>query len=307
VKLIKNLNIDFISHRRKFFAIPILLFILLAVVYFYRGGPNYGIDFEGGIMMQISFENHVDMGDVRNALESAGVESPELQSSEDLFIIRAKDRLQDQKVFETNVMSAMEKAFPGNKTTIEKMEYVGPAVGEYLSQQALKALFFAFLGIIIYVAIRFKSGFWGIAAIAGLLNDVLLSFGFIVLTGKEIDITVITALLTVAGYSINDTIVLFDRMRENLRLNIKEDFGTIINKSINSVLLRTLVTSITVFIVAAALFFLGGKVLHTFAYVMIIGTVLGCYSSIFICAPIVYEWEMGRKRRISLTKKGAAR
>lgn len=287
--------------------VPVALLILLAGVYFYRGGPNYGIDFEGGIMMQISFENHVEMGNVRQALEGAGLQSPELQRSEDIFIIRAKDNLQDQQLFETNVLAAMEKAFPGNKTTIEKMEYVGPAVGEYLSQQALKAFFFAFIGIVIYVAFRFKSGLWGVAAIVGLISDVLLSFGFIVLVGKEVDITVIAALLTVAGYSINDTIVLLDRMRENLRLNIREDFGTIINKSINSVLLRTLVTSITVFIVAAALFFLGGEVLHTFAYVMIIGTVLGCYSSIFICAPIVYEWEMGRKKRMGLARKGAAR
>jgi preprotein translocase subunit SecF len=187
------------------------------------------------------------------------------------------------------------------------MEFVGPAVGEYLSKQAIYAFFFAFLGIIVYIAFRFKSGLWGVAAIIGVVNDVVLSLGFIVLTNKEVDITVIAALLTVAGYSINDTIVLFDRMRENLRLNIKEDFAVLINKSINTLLLRTVVTSVTVFMVAIALFFLGGEVIHTFAYVMVIGTALGVYSSIFICAPIVYEWEMGRKRRLKLSKQGLSR
>lgn len=307
MKLIKNLNIDFIGQRKKFFMVPILLFVVLLSVYIYRGGPNYGIDFTGGLMMQISFEKPVEMADLRSALENSGIKTPELQSSENIFIIRVKNDINSQAEFEASMNSVFAKAFPNNKMTVEKMEFVGPSVGQYLSKQALYAFFFAFLGIIIYVAFRFNSGIWGVAAIIGVINDVILSFGLIVLTNKEVDITVIAALLTVAGYSINDTIVLFDRMRENLRLNIKEDLGTIINKSINAVLLRTVVTSTTVFIVSAALFFLGGEVIHTFAYVMLIGTVLGVYSSIYICAPLVYNWETNKKKRLKLSKQGAAR
>ncbi|MDR2860558.1 MAG: protein translocase subunit SecF [Elusimicrobiota bacterium] len=303
MKLIKNLNIDFVKPRRKFFMIPIILLVLLLGVYIYRGGANYGIDFTGGIMMQVSFEKTVEIQDIRTALENSGIKSPELQSSENLFIIKAKQGVDSQAQFENNIKTAMEKAFPGNQMTVEKMEFVGPAVGEYISKQALSAFFFAFLGIIIYIAFRFKSGLWGVAAIIGVIIDVVLSFGFVILTNKEVDITVIAALLTVAGYSINDTIVLFDRLRENLRLNIKEDFATVINKSINAVIFRTVVTSVTVFIVASSLFFLGGEVIHTFAYIMLIGTVLGVYSSLFVCVPVVYEWEMSRKKRALAAKQ----
>ncbi|MDR2709693.1 MAG: protein translocase subunit SecF [Elusimicrobiota bacterium] len=302
MKLIKNLNIDFVGPRRKFFMIPIILFFAFVAVYIYRGGPNYGIDFTGGIMMQVSFSQPIQMQDLREALEKSGISSPELQSSEDLFIIKAKQDMASQQEFVDAVENAARTFFPGNQMTIEKMEFVGPAVGQYITKQALSAFFLAFLGIIIYVAIRFKSGLWGVAAIIGVINDVVLSFGFIVLTNKEVDITVIAALLTIAGYSINDTIVLFDRVRENLRLNLKEDLATIINKSINAVLFRTVITSTTVFIVASCLFFLGGEVIHTFAYIMLIGTVLGVYSSVFICMPLVYDWEISRKKRAALAK-----
>jgi preprotein translocase subunit SecF len=284
--------------------VPIILIIILAAVYIYRGGPNYGIDFSGGIMLQVSFEKPVEMQDLRAALIDNGISSPEIQSSEGLFIIKAKQNMPSQEEFVDALNGAVAKGFPDNKMTVEKMEYVGPAVGEYLSKQAISAMLLAFLGIVIYVAFRFKSGLWGVAAIVGVINDVLLSIGFVVLTNKEVDITVIAALLTVAGYSINDTIVLFDRVRENLRLNIKEDLATIINKSINAVLFRTVVTSMTVFIVACSLFFLGGEVIHTFAYIMLIGTVLGVYSTLFICMPLVYEWETRRRKRAAAALKG---
>jgi preprotein translocase subunit SecF len=186
--------------------------------------------------------------------------------------------------------------------TVEKVEYVGPSVGEYLSKQALYAFFFAFLGMIAYVAFRFKSSLWGVASVLGIIHDVAITFGFVILVNKEINITVIAALLTVAGYSINDTIVLFDRMRENLKFLAKEDFASVINKSINQVLLRTVVTSITVFIVACSLFFFGGEVIHTFAYIMIIGTALGTFSTICLCAPIVYEWEVRKRNRLKAAR-----
>ncbi|MDR0485859.1 MAG: protein translocase subunit SecF [Elusimicrobiota bacterium] len=303
MQIIKDLNIDFIGKRRRFFAIPVILFIVLLSVYIFKGGPNYSIDFTGGIMMQVSFDNQVEMEDVRRAVIDAGISSFELQKSENTYILRAKRDIGEQKTFEDKITDAFHSAFPSNKMTVEKMEFVGPVVGEYLSKQALYAFCFAFLGIIVYVAFRFKSSLWGVVSIVGIINDVALSFGFIVLTNKEIDITVIAALLTIAGYSINDTIVLFDRMRENLRLYIKDDFATIINRSINSILLRSIVTSVTVFIVACALFFLGGEVIHTFAYVMVIGTVLGVYSSIFICAPLVYEYETRKRKRLKVAKK----
>ncbi|MDR3049898.1 MAG: protein translocase subunit SecF [Elusimicrobiota bacterium] len=303
MQLIHDLNIDFVSNRRKFFLVPIILLIALAAAYIVKGGPNYSIDFTGGIMMQISFEQPIEMQTVRQVVDGAGINSFELQKSDDMYIIRAKYDIGSQAKFESDINNAFEQNFDNNKMTIEKMEFVGPVVGEYLTKQALYAFLFAFLGMVVYVAFRFKSSLWGVASIVGIIHDVVLSFGFLVLVGKEVDITVIAAMLTVAGYSINDTIVLFDRMRENLRIHIKDDFAIVINKSINSVLLRSIVTSVTVFIVACALFFWGGEVIHTFAYIMVIGTVLGVYSSIFVCVPLVYEYDTRKKIRSKLAAK----
>jgi preprotein translocase subunit SecF len=303
VQIFKSTNINFIGNRRKFFWLTACMLLITVFAFIYRGGPNYGIDFTGGVLMQVSFQQGVDLQNVRKALEQSKVGSFELQSSDKLILIRAKKNIESQDEFEKIVKEAMKVEFPDNPMTIDRVEYVGPSVGAYLSKQALYAFFFAFLGMIVYIAFRFKSGLWGMAAVLGIVHDVVISFGFVVLANKEVNITVIAALLTVAGYSINDTIVLFDRIKENLRLLAKEDFAKVINKSINEVLTRTVVTSLTVFVVASSLFFFGGEVIHTFAYIMLIGTVLGVFSSLFVCAPVVYEWEQRRRNRFKVASK----
>jgi preprotein translocase SecF subunit len=164
------------------------------------------------------------------------------------------------------------------------------------------ALIFSFLGIIIYVAFRFHSGIWGTAGVIGIMHDVFCVFGIFSILNKEITLTIIAALLTIAGYSINDTIVVFDRIRENLRLTPKDDFDTVINRSVNQTLSRTIITSLTVFLVGLALFFLGGEVIHDFAFAMLIGVVVGTYSSIYVCSPLVFEWEEYKKRRFARLK-----
>jgi preprotein translocase subunit SecF len=307
VQFFKSIHIDFIGNRKKFFAISLFMAAVTIFAFVYRGGPNYGIDFTGGLLMQISFEKEVDLKDIRKAVEQSGINSFELQSSDNVVIIRAKKSIKSQEDFKDLIKNSMQTKIPDNPMKVDRLEYVGPSVGKYLSKQALYAFLFAFLGMSVYVAFRFKSSLWGIATIIGIIHDVLLTFGFVVLVNKEVNITVIAALLTVAGYSINDTIVLFDRIKENLRLLAKEDFAKVINRSINEVLTRTVVTSLTVFIVAVSLFFYGGEVIHTFAYIMLIGTVLGVYSSLFICVPTVYEWEQRRKNRMKIAvKKGYA-
>jgi preprotein translocase subunit SecF len=306
VQFFKSTHIDFIGNRHKFFIVSILFFVITIGAFIYRGGPNYGIDFTGGVMMQISFEKQLtNLQDLRSAIEEAKITSFELQTSENLIMIRAKKSLQSQEEFGRSVSQSIQNRFPENPMSLERIEYVGPSVGEYLSKQALYSFFFAFLGMIIYVAFRFKSSLWGIASVLGIIHDVIISFGFVILVNKEVNITVVAALLTVAGYSINDTIVLFDRIKENLRLCSKETFANIINKSINEVLVRTVVTSLTVFIVSASLFFFGGEIIHTFAYIMLIGTILGVYSTIFLCTPLVYEWELRKNNRLKMaTKQG---
>jgi preprotein translocase subunit SecF len=304
VQFFKSTNIDFIGNRKKFFLISALFFVITIAAFIYRGGPNYGIDFTGGILMQISFEKEItDLQDIRSAIEDVKITSFELQTSENLIMIRAKNNLLSQEDFEKNVKESIQNKFPNNSMKVERIEYVGPSVEEYLSKQALYAFFFAFIGMIVYVAFRFKSSLWGIVSVLGIVHDVIISFGFVILVNKEVNITVVAALLTVAGYSINDTIVLFDRIKENLKFGSKESFANIINKSINEVLVRTVVTSLTVFIVASSLFFFGGEVIHTFAYIMVIGTVLGVYSTIFLCTPLVYEWELRRNNRLKMAIK----
>ena len=302
MKIINSTNIDFIGRRKISFFISLTLLLITVGAFIFRGGPNYGIDFTGGMLMQISFERGVGLQDVRKALEAGGLSSFELQTSDKMIMIRAKHNV-SQHEFEASVKNALTAKFADNAMTVDRVEYVGPSVGAYLTKQASYAFFFAFIGMILYVAFRFKSTLWGVVAVIGIVHDVVISFGMVLLLNKEVDITVIAALLTVAGYSINDTIVLFDRMRENMRLSVKEDLGSMINKSVNAVLLRTIVTTMTVFIVSGCLFFLGGEVIHTFAYIMVIGTALGVYSTIFLCAPLVYEWEMGRRNRMKAARQ----
>ncbi|GHT56553.1 protein-export membrane protein SecF [Endomicrobiia bacterium] len=304
MQFFKSMDIDFIGSRRKFFVVAVSLLLMTITAFIYRGGPNYGIDFAGGVLMQISFrDNNTALHDIRSAIEEAGVKSFELQSSENFILIRAKKTLKSQEEFKNLIKDSIQAKFPDNPMKVERIEYVGPAVGEYLSKQAIYAFLFAFLGMVAYVAFRFKSGLWGIAAVLGVIHDIIACFGFIILANKEVNIIVVAALLTLAGYSINDTIVLFDRIKENLKLCVKENFAAIINKSINEVLVRTVVTSLMVFIVASSLFFFGGEVLHTFAYIMVIGTVLGVFSSVFICAPFVYELEIRRSNRLKAAIK----
>jgi preprotein translocase SecF subunit len=274
------------------------------IVFVYRGGPNYGIDFTGGILMQISFqEENVALQDVRRAIENSGISSFELQSSENLITIRTKQIFDSQEEFKNLVKDAISTKVPNNNMEIKKIEYVGSTVGAYFFKRAFYAFLFAFIGMIIYIGFRFKSVLWGFSAVVGIVHDIIISFGFVLLVNKEVNITVVAALLTIAGYSINDTIVLFDRIKENLEFYSKKDFGVVINNSTNDVLVRTVVTSLTVFIVSCSLFFFGGEVIHTFAYVMIIGTCLGVFSSIFICAPLVYELETRRRKYLKTAIK----
>lgn len=298
MKFFSSTNIDFIRGRKITLLVSALLIAATVAAYIYRGGPNYGIDFTGGISMQISFDKTVALDDVRSSLDKANIGSFDLQSSGQVVIIIAKQKMNDQHAFEAAVLNALTAKFPNNTLKVDGIEFVGPSVGAEIAKGSMKGFIGAFLLMILYIAFRFKSSVWGIAGVLGIIHDVIIVTGTVLIVNKEINITVIAGLLTVAGYSINDKIVLFDRMRENLRLSAKEDFATILNKSINQVILRTVVTSSTVFFVAASLFFFGGEVLHTFAYIMLIGTMLGVYSSIFVCAPMIYEWETRKRKRM---------
>lgn len=296
-----NTKIDFIGKRYIFYAISGFIILAGIASLVIKGGPNYGIDFSGGILIQMAFDKPVQMDEVRSALIAGGLDSIELQSSalgqKSSIIMRAKKSQLNQDELSAKVQSIMNQKFPGNQLTIERTEFVGPAIGRHLFKQALLALIFSFAGIIVYVAFRFHSGLWGAAGVIGIMHDVFIIVAIFSIFNKEMTLTIVAALLTIAGYSINDTIVIFDRMRENLRLLSKETFGNVINISINQTLSRTVITSLTVFIVTISLFFLGGEVLHDFAFALLVGLVAGSYSTVFICSPLVYEWEEWKRKR----------
>lgn len=310
LSFLHNTKIDFISRRYIFFAISVIIALAGAVSLVLRGGPNYGIDFAGGILVQVAFDKHVNMEELRSSLTAGGLTGVELQTtqatSHNSVILKIKKSEMNQDQFAAKISEIIKQKFPQVQATIERTEYVGPAVGRHLVKQATLALIFSFLGIIIYVAFRFHSGIWGTAGVIGIVHDVFCIFGIFSILNKEITLTIIAALLTIAGYSINDTIVVFDRIRENLKLSVKEDFGTIINNSVNQTLSRTIITSTTVFIIALALFFLGGEVIHDFAFAMLLGVFIGTYSSIYVCSPLVYEWETYKKRKIASQLRGGS-
>lgn len=289
-EILGKTNIDFIGMRKITFAVSIVITIvgLLGVLSIARGTANMGIDFTGGTSLQLHFDKQVEMADVRKALQSAGIEA-ELQEVKEgnklLVKLARKSELSVGKAAEV-VPAALEKGLQDVSITVDSTTEIGPAVGDKLRKDTLVAVAISMLGIIIYIAWRFDFNF-GVGAVVGTLHDLLAMFAVFYLLDKEINLLFITAVLTIAGYSLTDTVVVYDRIRENLHKDLKGNLGTIINRSVNEVLSRTIVTSITTLFAASALLFLGGEMIHDFAFALFIGVIVGTYSSFFVSSPVV--------------------
>lgn len=297
MQFFKTPKIDFIGKRFVSFTISIIL-IAIGICALSIKGPNYGIDFSGGILMQFSFDKEIHLDTIRQGLTAQKDLSFELQSTgKQGIIVRVKKTEKSQNEISENILSILKSVFPDSNITTDRVEYVGPSVGKHLTKQAMYAFSFVFIGIIIYVAFRFKSALWGIVGVLALIHDVFITFGLMVLMDKQIDLTLVAALLTIVGYSINNTIVLFDRIRENLRLLAKETFGGLINISINEVLGRSVITSLTVAIVSLIILLLGGEVISDFGLALFLGNIIGFFSSVFVCAPLTFEWEKRKRER----------
>ncbi len=296
-QVFKNTNIDFIGKRYLFFALSGVLVALglLALVRISQGEANLGIDFAGGAAIQLRFEKPIQIEEARAALEEGGVKGAELQEvvAENKLLVRLKQDIVQKNVVE-QVQEALNKKFSGNQFTVESSTEIGPTIGEKLRKDALLAVTISIIGIIIYIAFRFEFRF-GIAATLATFHDVLVVLGILFLLNKEITLLIVTALLTIAGYSLSDTVVVFDRIRENLRLQKKESFQQIVNRSINEVLSRTFITGVTTFLVLLAIFFFGGEVIRDFALAMLFGLIVGTYSSWFIASPLLLLWEKRAK------------
>ncbi len=287
---IHDTKINFTGKSKICYRASIGLILAGIVIFGMRGDKNFGVDFTGGTLQQLKFENPVDIGHIRNVITGAGIEGASIQGiagGHEVLIRTAEDT--DMAITDT-----LKNSIEGNSFEFMRIEKVGPSVGMLLRKNALKALVFGLLGILIYIGLRFKHWEYGLAGVTALFHDVIIVIGAMAITGREFDLTVVAAILTVAGYSINDTVVIFDRVRENIRLLRKAKFSDIVNLSINQTLGRTVFTTLTTLFTAVALFVWGGIVLNNFAFCLIVGFISGIYSTIFIASPMILFWHKRR-------------
>jgi preprotein translocase subunit SecF len=293
LELIKNTNIDFMGKRMYALIFSGILCVLgiIAIVQVANGRANLGIDFAGGTSIQLKFEKPVDLHSIRKALEDGGIRDVDLQDLPAVKKVLIKVKKTDQQLGQVSdaITTTITQKIPDNKYVVDSTTEIGPKVGGRLRADAAMAVALATLGILIYIAIRFKFNF-AVGATIATFHDVLAVLGIFFVLGREINLILVTALLTIAGYSLTDTVVVFDRIRENLKIRLKDPVDAVMNLSINEVLSRTIVTSFTVLLSSLALFLFGGEVLHDFALAMLMGVVVGTYSSIFVASPVVLLW-----------------
>jgi preprotein translocase subunit SecF len=294
-----NPGIDFIGLAPKMSLLSCALILVGLVSVFMRGGLNYGIDFTGGTMVYVKFPNATSIGDLRAALDRPELRSVSVQDvggAGTEFQIRAQQSDEDTSSVADAVKAGLKERFGEGSYEVLRIESVGPKVGKDLWRNATLAVIAATLMMGIYIAIRFDLPV-GLGAAAKLLHDVLFTIGALSLANMEFDLTTVAALLTVVGFSVNDNVIISDRIRETRRKNRRESISVLVNQSINETLSRTVINSGTVILTTTALFVLGGPVIHSFAFALLVGFIIGTYSSIFISTPIVLFMEGRRTSR----------
>jgi len=277
----------------KWYALAFSIIIsLIAIASIVISGFSYGIDFAGGTVVQVKFMQPVKADEVRAALKSIGLANERIQNvgqpQDNEFLLRTAQSEDSMRGMTVKIKGALENSFGRENVQIQRVEMVGGAVSNDIKNKGFLSLFYASILILIYIWLRFDFKY-SIGAIVATLHDVIVVLGIFSLLGREMDLTVVASFLTLIGYSLNDTVVVFDRIRENVKKQTSSNFDMayIMSSSISQTLSRTILTSFTVFIVALILFLFGGEVIHNFALVMLIGTIIGCYSSIFVASPIV--------------------
>lgn len=290
IEFIKHANIDFMGKRiYAFFVSGILVAIgLFAFIQINRGAANMGIDFAGGTEVQVKFTGKVSLHEVRSALEGAGLKGFDLQDLPTInkLLIKVKGGQETLGGISETIIETLNQRFAAASPVIDSTTEIGPKVGSRLRRDAAVAVLFATLGILIYVAFRFQFRF-SIGAALATIHDVLAVLGIFYLMGKEINLILISSLLIIAGYSLTDTVVVFDRIRENMKAMLKEPSSVVVNKSINEVLSRTVIVSLTTLFASIALLVLGGEVIHDFALAITLGVIIGTLSSWFVASPLV--------------------
>lgn len=289
-----GINIDLIGKMKIAAAASLLVVIISILSLILHGGPNLGIDFAGGTLVQIKFSQETSADRIRDSLKTIDLGNSVIQRfgyrDNNEFLIKTEKSSSALKGLSNKIEEALNSSYSNGDFEIRRVEVVGPKVGKDLREKGMLAMLYAVIGILIYVTWRFELRY-AVGAVIALLHDVLITVGIFSLLGKEFTLPIIAALLTIIGYSLNDTIVVFDRIRENIKGIRKQPLKDIVNSSINQVMSRTVLTSFTTLLVVLALFIFGGAVIHDFAFALLIGILIGTYSSIFIASPTILVWE----------------
>ncbi len=318
--IFNDVKIEWMSKSKFFIGFSLLLLVIGAVAMYRDGGPLLGIDFKGGTIITVRFPQNPDLDQIRSGLAAQGLGDATIQRITDLnnpnahdvmiaIDIKGQSQMRDEEALDkgrTTILAALKSTFGSEKAfDLRGVDVVGPRVGSQLQKQAIYATLMALGGMLVYIAFRFE-WIYGTAAVIAVFHDVLITLGLMNLFKYEISLTVIAALLTLVGYSMNDTIVIFDRVRENLRLMRRESLATIVNTSINQTLSRTILTSGLTFITVLVLYLMGGQELRAFSFALVVGIVVGTYSSFGIAAPLVVTWDRWRGLQKSGSPAGAS-
>jgi preprotein translocase subunit SecF len=296
-ELIKNVNIDFIGKRKLAGIISGVIILAGLVSIVLHGGPLYSIDFEGGTEVQVRFQESVSVESVRSSLSEIGYGDAAIRifGADNEILIHVKTSTKSEEQVNT-IREALAGIQGETGYEIRRLETVGPKIGKELRGDMISAVLIAMAGIVVYISIRFQF-MYAIGALVALAHDVLITLGIFSLLNLEISLTVLAAFLFIVGYSLNDTIVVFDRIRENVKTKRHDAFGAVINLSLNQTLNRTVITSLTTLTVVVILLVFGGEVIKPFAFALTVGLLVGTYSSIFIASPVVLAWDENQKKQ----------
>jgi preprotein translocase subunit SecF len=302
----RKTRIDFMGQRKIAFALSASL-MAISIVLLATRGLNFGLDFTGGMLIEVSYPSAPRISEVRANLGDAGLDDAVVQTfgTATDIVVRIPPRSEDESDAElsTIILEALQVGIEGD-IVMRRVEFVGPQVGDELAEQGILAVVYAMIGIFLYVMFRFQWRF-SVGAVAALIHDVVISMGVLCAVQVEFDLTVVAALLAVIGYSLNDTIVLFDRIRENFPRLRKRTPIEVVNTSVNETLSRTLMTSMTTLLVLSALFIFGGEIIHSFAFTLIVGVLVGTYSSIFVASTVLLQLGVSKFDLLQVEKEGA--